>query len=43
MEALQEVGIMQFTESFGSALFKVNNIEYHKNGRISKIDFEILK
>ena len=41
MEAFQEAGMENFTESFGTALFKVEKIEYHKNGRISKIDFTI--
>lgn len=41
MEAFEMVGMKEFTESFGSALFKAKNIEYHKNGRISKIEYEI--
>ena len=41
MEAFEIVGISDFTKNFGSAIFKVTNIEYHKNGRISKIEYEI--
>ena len=41
MEALNQIGISGFTKAYGSALFKSSKIERHKNGRISKIDFEI--
>lgn len=41
MEAFEKVGMREFTKSFGSAIFKASKIEYHKNGQISKIVFEI--
>ena len=41
MEAFEKVGIKDFTKNFGGALFKSTKIEFHKNGRISKIQFEI--
>ena len=41
MEAFEMVGMSDFTKNFGSAIFKVTNIEHHKNGRISKIEYEI--
>lgn len=41
MEAFEMVGIKDFTRNFGNAIFKSTKIEYHKNGRISKIFFEI--
>ena len=41
MEAFEKVGIKEFTKSFGGIVFKSKKIEYHKNGRISKIYFEI--
>ena len=42
MEAFEKVGITKFTRAYGGAKFKCTNIEYHKNGRISKINFEIV-
>ena len=41
MEAFEKVGIKEFTKSFGGAVFKSTKVEYHKNGRISKLYFEI--
>lgn len=41
MEALEKVGVEGFTKAYGTAVFKAKNLEYHKNGRISKIVFEI--
>lgn len=41
MEALEEVGVEGFTKAYGSAIFKAKDLNYHKNGRISKITFEI--
>ena len=41
MEAFEKVGIKEFTKSFGSAIFKSTKIEYHDNGRISKLEFEV--
>ena len=43
MEAFEKVGIKEFTRNFGNALFKSTKVEYHKNGRISKIVYEIQK
>lgn len=40
MEAFEKVGIRDFTKNFGGVVFYSNKIEYHKNGRISKIIFE---
>jgi hypothetical protein len=42
MEALEQIGVSGFTKAYASALFKVNSIDYHDNGRISKISFEII-
>lgn len=39
MEAYEEVGMKDFTKDFGGAVFKSTKVEYHKNGRISKIYF----
>lgn len=39
MEAYEKVGMKEFTKNFGSVLFKSKKVEYHKNGRISKILF----
>ena len=41
MEAFEKVGIKDFTKNFGGVLFKSTKIEYHKNGKISKIQFDI--
>ncbi len=41
MEAFEKVGLKDFTKNFGNALFKSTKVEYHKNGRISKIIYEI--
>ena len=41
MEAFEKVGIKDFTKNFGGAIFKATKIEYHKNGKISKIQFDI--
>lgn len=41
MEAFEKVGIKDFTKNFGGAIFKSTKIEYHKNGKISKIQFDI--
>ena len=37
MEAINKVGISDFIYNFNTAKFYINNIEYHKNSRISKI------
>ena len=41
MEAFEKVGMRDFTKSFGGAIFKSTKIEYHNNGKISKIQFDI--
>lgn len=41
MEAFEQVGIKEFTKSFGGMVFKSTKVEHHENGRISKIYFEI--
>ena len=41
MEAFEKVGMRDFTKSFGGAIFKSTKIEYHDNGKISKIQFDI--
>lgn len=41
MEAFQKIGIEEFTKLYGSQKFKCVKIDYHENGRISKILFEI--
>ena len=41
MEAFEQVGIKEFTKGFGGIVFKSTKVEYHKNGRISKIYFDI--
>ena len=41
MEAFEKVGMKDFTKSFGGAIFKSTKIEYHDNGKISKIQFDI--
>jgi len=41
MEAFYLAGITDFTKAYAGAIFKTKNIEYHENGRISKIFFEI--
>lgn len=43
MEAFEKVGMREFTKDFGGAIFKSTKVEYHDNGRISKIYFEIQK
>ena len=40
MEAFEKVGIREFTNSFGGVIFKSTKVEYHSNGRISKIYYE---
>ena len=40
MESFEKAGIKDFTENFGTMIFKMSKIEHHKNGRISKIYFE---
>lgn len=42
MEALEKIGLSEFTRLYGSANFKCSKTEYHQNGRISKLDFEII-
>ena len=41
MEAFEKVGMMDFTKNFGGLVFKSVKVEYHLNGRISKITYEI--
>ncbi|MBR2289637.1 MAG: hypothetical protein IJ867_03285 [Clostridia bacterium] len=41
MEAFEKVGMKEFTKSFGEKVFKSSKVEYHQNGRISKIVFEV--
>jgi uncharacterized protein YxeA len=43
MEALEqsEKGINGFTSAYGAAIFKCQKKEYHTNGRISELYFEI--
>lgn len=41
MEAFEKVGIKEWTKYFGGMLFKSTKVEYHENGRISKIYFDI--
>jgi hypothetical protein len=43
MEALEqsEKGISGFTSAYGTAIFKCQKKEYHTNGRISELYFEI--
>ena len=43
MEAFEKVGIREFTKNFGGVVFKSVKVEYHKNGKISKIYFEMQK
>ena len=42
MEAIEQVGLSEFTNLYGSAYFECTNTEYHENGRISKLTFEIV-
>lgn len=42
MEAIQEVGLSEFTRLYGSLNFECTETEYHENGRISKLTFEII-
>ena len=42
MEAIQEVGLSEFTRLYGSLNFECTKIEYHENGRISKLIFEVI-
>lgn len=42
MEAIQEVGLSEFTRLYGSLNFECTKTEYHENGRISKLTFEII-
>lgn len=42
MEAIEQVGISEFTRLYGSLNFECTATEYHENGRISKLTFEIL-
>jgi len=41
MEAFEKVGMLDFTKNFGGFIFKSIKVEYHSNGRISKIFYEI--
>lgn len=41
MEAFEKVGMKEFTKNFGSLIFQSSKLEYHENGRISKIYFEV--
>lgn len=41
MEAFEKIGMKEFRKNFRNELFKSTKVEYHKNGRISKIIFEI--
>ena len=40
MEAFEMTGMKEFTQKFSSVIFQSTKVEYHKNGRISKIYFE---
>jgi len=40
METISKVGITNFIANFNLTQFKCSGIEYHKNGRISKIHIE---
>lgn len=42
MEAIQQVGLSEFTRLYGSMNFECTSTEYHENGRISKLTFEII-
>ena len=41
MEAFEKAGMSSFTDNFGTDIFKSTKVEYHENGRISKIVFEV--
>jgi len=41
MEAFEIVGMKEFTKDFGGILFQSTKINYHKNGRIAEIYFEV--
>ncbi len=43
METLEKAGLDGFITSFSLTEFKCENIEYHKNGRISKITVKQLE
>ena len=43
MEAFEKVGIKEFTKNFGAVIFKSTKVEYHDNGKISKIEFEVFE
>lgn len=42
MESFYKVGIKKFTEYFGELKFECNQINYHKNGRISEMYFQAI-
>ncbi len=42
MEAIEQVGLSEFTRLYGSMNFECTSTEYHENGRISKLTFEII-
>ena len=41
MEAFEMVGMKDFTKMFGGVIFQSTKVNYHKNGRISQIYFEV--
>ena len=41
MEAFEKVGMKDFTKNFGGLVFQSQKVEYHTNGRVSKIYFEL--
>lgn len=43
MERIKEIGLESFVAFFGEVEFKCTQIEYHKNGKISKMTFESLE
>ena len=42
MEAFESAGMSDFTSLYGESYFECVDIEYHSNGRISKMIFEIV-
>lgn len=42
MESFVETGLNKFVIAFGSAIFKCTSIKHHSNGKISRLDFEII-
>lgn len=39
METINKVGVVNFVSNFNLIAFKCTNIEYHSNGKVSKIEF----